>query len=81
MFFARDASNTHNKIAVMCDICKKTSKVSFSCFNVKIFFKKKHCEVLVSCSDREMWNFVEIHASLCNCMQALEPWITMGNLW
>ena len=38
MFFARDASNTNNKIAVMCDICKKTSKVSFSCFNVKIFF-------------------------------------------
>ena len=37
MFFARDASNTNNKIAVMCDICKKTSKVSFSCFNVMIF--------------------------------------------
>ena len=37
----------------------------------------KHCEVLLSCSDREIWNCMEMHASLWNCMEA---WVTLGNL-
>ena len=32
----------------------------------------KHSEVLVSCSDREIWNFMELHAmqAYVKCMQA-----------
>ena len=33
----------------------------------------KHCKVLVSCSDREIWNFMELNASSWICIQAHEP--------
>ena len=37
-----------------------------------ILSSNKHCEILVSCSDEErtVCKLRELHASLCNCMQA-----------
>ena len=43
-------------------------------FHVKyvILKENKHCEILVSCSDEERTacKLRELHANLCNCMQA-----------
>ena len=41
--------------------------------NYEVNFQiNKHCEILVSCSDEERTacKLRELHASLCNCMQA-----------